>query len=127
MDNKVVVQQFLDALNSDDLHVLSDICSPEIAEGWSEGIQHGSFSDHHLDVAEMVAEDDKVMVILATRAAVTGDFHGIPPSGKRMTNKGAVFLRITDGKITQIDPFFDDLNIVTDQLGATLVPPDASS
>lgn len=70
----------------------------------------------------MVAEDDKVMVVLATRAAVTGDFHGIPPSGKRMTNKGAVFFRLAEGKVTQVDPFFDDLTI-TEQLGATLTPP----
>lgn len=122
-ENKVVVQQFLEALNNDNLGALSEICSPKIAEEWSGGIQQGPFTNHHMDVKETVAEGDKVMVVLATQAAVTGDFHGIPPSGKHVSNEGAVFFRLADDKITQVDTYFDELHQLTDQLGATITPP----
>jgi ketosteroid isomerase-like protein len=117
--NKAVVQRFLDALTRDELDVLTEVCTPEVAKAWSGGIQQAPFSDHHLDVKEMVAEDDKVMVVVGTRFKITGDFHGISGTGQPMTNKGAGFFRLADGRITELEIYFDDLHLVT-ELGATI-------
>ena len=57
------------------------------------------------------------MVVLDSRGLVAGEFHGIPPSGKRYTNRGAVYFHIENGKIADVETNFDDVNIVTEQLG----------
>jgi hypothetical protein len=50
-------------------------------------------------------------------------YYGVPGRGKSFTNKGAVVYRFENQKIASVDLYFDDLRIVTEQLGATLVPP----
>lgn len=123
-DNKALVRRFLEALDSDELDVLGDICAPDVAEDWRTGVSDGDpWSDQHLEIKKVVAEADDVMVVLHTEALVTGEFHGIPPADKRITNTGAVFFHVQDGKIAEVMVFFDDLNIVTEQLGATITPP----
>ena len=107
-----------------ELGILDEICTPEVAKEWRDGINTGRpFSDHHVEVRQMVADTENVMVVLDTRGLMAGEFHGIPPAGKRFTNRGAVNFHIDDGRIATVDTFFDDLNIVIDQLGATLTPP----
>ena len=46
-----------------------------------------------------------------------------PRTRQAFTNKGAVVYRFENQKIASVDLYFDDLRIVTEQLGATLVPP----
>ena len=123
-NNKTLVRRFIQALDTDELGILDEIRTPEVAKEWQEGINTGRpFSDHHLQVRQKVADTENVMIVLDTRGLVAGEFHGIPPAGKRYTNRGAVYFHIEDGRIAAIDTFFDDLNIVVDQLGATLTPP----
>lgn len=43
--------------------------------------------------------------------------------GKSFTNKGAVVYRFENQKIASVDIYFGDLRIVTEHLGARLVPP----
>lgn len=123
-NNKTLVRRFIQALDTDELGILDEICTPEVAMEWRNGINTGQpFSDHHIEVRQMVAEAEHVMIVLDTRGLMAGEFHGIPPAGKRYTNRGAVYFHIDDGRIATVDTFFDDLNIVIDQLGATLMPP----
>jgi steroid delta-isomerase-like uncharacterized protein len=122
--NKALVRRFIAALNTDELSVLAEICTAEVAEGWRDGINNAQpWSEHRIEIDKLVAEDDDVMVVLDTRGIVAGEFHGIPPSGKPYRNRGAVYFHIEDGKIAEVATYFDDLNIVTEQLGATITPP----
>jgi ketosteroid isomerase-like protein len=122
-ENKVTVRRFIEALDTDDLGELGDLCNPEIAEEYGRGINTGPFREYHLAITEIVAEDDKVMVVLANRGVHTGgEFYGIPPSGKRWTGQVPVLLRLEGGKIAEVVHYFDDLSTLK-QLGATITPP----
>lgn len=122
--NKLLVHRFIQALDTDELGILEEICTPAVAEEWRGGINDGRpFSDHHVEIREIVAESDNVMVVLETRGLMAGEFHGIPPAGKRFTNRGAAFFRIEQDRIAAVEPYFDDLHLVIDQLGATLTAP----
>jgi hypothetical protein len=121
--NKAAVRRFTEALDSDDLTGLPEICTPACAEAWSRGINSDPWSDHHIDLKHLVAEGDYVVALVDTHGRVTGDFHGVPGGGKPFTNTGAVVYRFEGGMIAAVQPYFDDLNIVTEQLGASLLPP----
>ena len=125
-ENKVAVRRFIEALDTDDLAALDDVCSPGVAQDWSDGINDGPFSEHHLTITDLVAEGDKVVVVLATQSIHSGEWEGIPSTGKRLTNQGAVLLRLEGDKIVEVMTFFDFLTLAK-QLGATVTPPAQAS
>ena len=120
--NKTAVRRFTEALDSNDLTVLPEICTPTCAEAWSKGINSDPWADHHIAIQQLIAEGDFVVAVVETRGRIVGDYYGIPGQGKPFTNKGAVVYGFQDDRIARVDPYFDDLKIVTEQLGATLVP-----
>ena len=71
---------------------------------------------------QLIAEGDVVVALVETHGRIVGDYYGLPGQGKPFRNKGAVVYGFEDGKIATVDPYFDDLKIVTEQLGARLVP-----
>ena len=118
--NKAAVRRFTEALDSNDLTALPEICTPSCAEEWSRGINIDPWADHHVDVKQLIAEGDFVVSVVETRGRVVGDFYGVPGQGRPFKNKGAVVYRFEGGRIATVDPYFDDLNIATEQLGAKL-------
>jgi hypothetical protein len=102
---------------------LPEICTPACADAWSQGINSDPWSDHHVDLTQLVAEGDHVVAIVETRERIVGTYYGVPGRGKPFMNMGAVVYRFENQKIASVDLYFDDLRIVSDQLGATLVPP----
>ena len=56
---------------------------------------------------------------LATSGTHTGEFEGVPPTGRRWTNKGVFLLRLRDHRIVEASGLFDDLNLLK-QVGATV-------
>ena len=120
--NKAAVRRFADALDSNDLTALPDICTPPCAEAWSQGINSDPWADHHVALKQLIAEGDFVVAVVETRGRIVGDFYGVPGQGRPFTNKGAVVYRFEDDKIATVDLYFDDLKIATEQLGARLVP-----
>ena len=122
-ENKFAVRRFIEALDTDDLSVLGEVCTPEVAEDWREGINTGRpFGEHHIAITDIVAEDNKVVAFLATRGVQSGEWEGVPPTGKRFTNKGTALFRLEDGRIVDLSMLFDELNVLK-QLGATVTPP----
>jgi hypothetical protein len=120
--NKVTIRRFTQALDTNDLSVLPEICTPACAEAWSQGINVDPWEDHHVDLKHLIAEGDYVVSVVETHGRIVGDYFGVPGRGKPFTNKGAIVYRFEDDKIASVDLYFDDLRIVTQQLGATLVP-----
>ena len=72
-----------------------------------------------------VAEGDKVWCRLRTNGSHTGEWRGIPPTGRQWTNTGIWFFQVSDGKIVEAEWKMDELNLLR-QLGATISPPAAS-
>ncbi|HEV8647870.1 MAG TPA: ester cyclase [Actinomycetes bacterium] len=57
--------------------------------------------DLHRTNEFLVAEGDKVVAYDTYRAKHTGEFAGIPPTGKELTATGVDIYRIVDGKIVE--------------------------
>lgn len=83
-----------------------------------------AFSDGHAVVEDQVAEGDKVVTRITWRATHSGNFQGLPPTGKQIAMAGTIVQRIKDGKIVDHWPVFDRMGMMQ-QLG--LVPPPQSS
>jgi steroid delta-isomerase-like uncharacterized protein len=74
------------------------------------------FTSTGLDVELMVAEEDLVLQLLTLHFQHTGDYMGIPPTGKRFSIGGLAAFRIRDGKIAEHWGLYD-MQSIPEQLG----------
>lgn len=79
----------------------------------------GAFGGFHVDVEDMIAEDDKVAVRLTMQATHKGDFAGLAATGKRVSVTLIDILRIANGKMAERWGLYD-LPGMMHQLGVTV-------
>lgn len=63
----------------------------------------------HFTIVDIIAEGDRVMVHWTSQGMHQGEFHGLPPTGKQVTNSGINIFRIADGRIAEVWDIFDRL------------------
>jgi predicted ester cyclase len=86
-------------------------------------IFHTAFTDLQWALEDMFAEDDKVCMRLTMRGVHTGDFFGIPATGRRVEVGGTHVVRIAEDRVAEHWGNNDDLFLMR-QLG---VVPDPDS
>lgn len=133
--NKTLVRRFWEAFESDDQATLNAILSPDLVaqspgapdsqnrERHLQGIHmfNAAFSDRQFTVDELIAEGDTVATRTTMRGVHSGDFQGIPATGKRISSTGLTIERIQDGKI--VERWFSfDVAGVTRELGLATNP-----
>jgi steroid delta-isomerase-like uncharacterized protein len=93
----------VDELMTDDF--ISHTSGPGRAgkDGMKETIKRVSagLSDASMKIEDMIAEDDRVAVRLTGHAVQTGEFMGMPPSGKSYTIGEIHIFRLRDGKVAE--------------------------
>jgi predicted ester cyclase len=96
---------------------------PETLEGMLQAMPafRQAFSDIDIRIGETVSEGDKIAYQLSFTATHSGDFMGIPASGKRVTMSETHIERIRDGKIVLHSGTTDMLGLMQ-QLGAFPAP-----
>jgi C-1 hydroxylase len=125
--NKSLVRGFIDAYNARKLDLVDDFVSPEYIdheknigrEGLKQLIAMGinAFPDWHETVEDIIAERDKVWVLLSYTGTHKGEFMGLSPTGRKTTSKAVDIYRIVDGKLAEYWNVTDNLNIFK-QVGA---------
>jgi steroid delta-isomerase-like uncharacterized protein len=114
-DNKNIVRRYQDAYNAGDFESLaevmaSDVLTPNIARGMPPGVEGAKvvhqktllgMTDYHTTIEDLVAEGDKVVARVTMTGTHTGDFWGIPATGKRVNLTAIYIVRIADGKIVE--------------------------
>ncbi len=80
-----------------------------------------AFPDSQLPVEDQIAEGDKVVTRWTCRATHTGEFQGMPPTGKYTTMTGTTIFRIANGKLVEGWTNADMLGLLQ-QLGAIPAP-----
>lgn len=96
--------EVLDELIADDY--VEHLLPPGVPPG-REGLKifisvlHAAFPDGKLTIDEMVAEGDTVATRLTFHGTHTGEFQGIPPTGKKVTVPALDMIRIIDGKAVE--------------------------
>jgi len=79
------------------------------------------FPDYTHTIEDQVCEGDTVVTRITWRGTHTGDFQGIPATGKQPSMMGINFLRIEGGKIVEQWAQFDVMSLMQ-QLGAIPSP-----
>ena len=115
--NKALVRRFYDEVsNQGRIEVIDQICTPDFIthsppsgtepnpEGMKQmvGIVRSAFPDWNITVEEMISEGNTVVARITIRGTHTGDFMGIPATGKAFAVKGMDLLHVVDGKATEV-------------------------
>ena len=130
-ENKAKVQQIYEVINAntlDDLDALIAVDvndhnpTPGVAPGLAGTKQtlsmyHAVFSDLQVTAEDMIANEDKVVARLSVNGTNTGEFMGLPPTGKQVTMSGIEMFRLADGKVVERWAEFDMMSLMQ-QLGA---------
>ncbi|MGQ7297727.1 ester cyclase [Quadrisphaera sp. KR29] len=82
-----------------------------------------AFPDAHLEVDQLVADEDNVVIAYRLSGTHQGDFQGVPATGKRVEARGVQVGRFADGKIVERWGATDELGILR-QLGAQISAPE---
>ena len=125
--NKEIVRGFIDAYNARNLDFVDDFISLDYVdheknigrEGLKQLIAMGinAFPDWYETVEDIIAEGDKVWVLLAYTGTHKGEFMGLAPTWKKIESKAVDIYRIVDGKLAEYWNVTDNLNIFK-QVGA---------
>jgi predicted ester cyclase len=63
---------------------------------------HVGFPDYYLTINDMIAENDKVMVIATRTGTNTGEFLGIPPTGNKVKIFRVAMCRLENGRVAEM-------------------------
>lgn len=80
-----------------------------------------AFSDLHFRVEDQIAAGDKVVIRWTASGTHTGEFQGIPPTGKAVRISGIDIDRVVDGKVVECWPEVNELGLLQ-QLGVLPAP-----
>jgi len=83
------------------------------------------FSDVDFTIEDVFGQDDKIVKHWRFKGTHTGDFFGMPATGKMVDVDGVTLVEMKDGKIAQEQDFFDNL-VFMQQLGIVSSPDNAS-
>jgi steroid delta-isomerase-like uncharacterized protein len=104
-----------------------DPANPDHAIGGVQDVKfhlmalRNAFPDLNFQVDDMIAEGDRILVRWTATLTHTGDYFGIPPSGKTATITGMNAWRVAGGKAVEGWVNRDDLGLLR-QIGAIPTP-----
>jgi len=115
--NKELVRRFFEGVDKGDPAVIQEFISQDYGDhspppfpdlppgiaGSRKAFEYAlaAFSDFHHEIEDQVAEGDKVVSRVKAWGKHTGDFLGIPATGKEVTMTGIAVHRIANGKIVE--------------------------
>ena len=114
-ENKEIVRRYQEAYNTarydalDDL-VAAGVLTPNMIASVPRGLEGAKLvhqktligmPDYHTTIEDLIAEGDRVVARVSMTGTHTGDFYGIPPTGRRVNLTGIYIVRIADGKIAE--------------------------
>lgn len=134
-ETKVLIRRFVAAADRSDFEEATGYLSPDITVhigGMPEPLDlntffrfgqawHSAFPDEETTFEDQIAEGDKVVSRMTSRATHAGEFQGIVATGKRITVSGIWLDRVAGGKIVERWGQVDMLGMMR-QLGAATQP-----
>jgi steroid delta-isomerase-like uncharacterized protein len=134
-ENRVLMRRFYEeVMNQGNLDFIDEFCAPEYVEHSPESptpdrvglkqelaMVRSAFPDIHIDIEDLVVEDDKVVARTIARGTNTGAFMGMPPTGKVVTIAGIDITQFVGGKAVEHWAIMDELGMMQ-QLGVIPAP-----
>ena len=119
-ESKALVRRLVDIVNHRHMDDLKEVATGQIAEqarGWI-GPFRDSFPDFHMEVMDLIAEGDKVVGHFKCSGTQTGEWRGIPPSGRRFEDVDEIYIfRVENGKLASATAVVEDNLTRMRQLG----------
>ena len=114
-ENKQIVRRYQEAYNTANYEALdeivaADVLTPNMISGVPRGLQGAKLvhqktlagmPDYHTEIEDLIAEGDKVVARVTLTGTHTGDFYGIPATGKRIHLSAMYMVRIQEGRIVE--------------------------
>jgi predicted ester cyclase len=85
---------------------------------------HAPFSEIKHPIDEVIGDGDKVAVRLRFEGTHTGEFMGVPASGRHFSIEGTAFLHVADTKIVDLWGSLDTMGLMQ-QIGGLPIPSQA--
>jgi C-1 hydroxylase len=127
-ENKTLIRRVVELWNRRDLDAYFEVLAPEYIEHLPSGdvsLEHlkkyagtffTAFPDIKITIKDIVAEGDKVAVLVNWKATHKGEYMGIPATGKKINISVAMIIKIKAGKWVE---FWNVTDIrLAQQLGA---------
>ena len=126
-ENKAIIRSLFEVLNKHNPDLLDEFYAPDYVnhtlqlQGLEslkqfESMIYNASADWKETIEDIIAEGNKVWVRYKVTGTHTGEFYGLPPTGKSITFLSVSIYRIADGKLVEGWTISDDLNLLT-QLG----------
>lgn len=133
--NKMLVRRAIDEVyNQGNLAVLDELVASDFVIHSPSAEIHGpagakqyvamlraAFPDIHFAIEDQIAEGDRVSTRWTARGTHTGEFQGIPPTGKQVRMAAIDIDRIANGRVVECWTNSDDLGLLQ-QLGIVPTP-----
>ena len=81
-----------------------------------------AFSDTHATLEDIFAEGDRVAYRLTIRGTHTGEFLGVPASGREVAVSFIAIVRVVDGKVVEEWGGLDQPDLIRQMRGSSLAP-----
>lgn len=134
-ENKALVRRIQEAFDSGDLGALDELIAADIAShdtppgapGGLEGAKAAHrmvlswFPDYRVEIDELLAEGDRVVMRFTVSGTHGGEMMGFPPTGKSFRVPGVSEYRIRDGKAVEHWGLHDNFGVFA-QLGLIPTP-----
>ena len=128
--NKAVFEKLMSALNAKDMAAMESLIADDFVDndampGMAPGRQGmidmmgmfvGAFPDLNVVVDHWVAEGDLVAGVMTTEGTQTGEFTGMPASGKKFSIREMHMVRVANGKMAEHWGLANELSMMQ-QLG----------
>jgi len=89
-----------------------EVQGPEGFKQWAGAMLDPYFSDSRITIEDMIAEADSVAVRWTWSATHTGEFMGIPPTGRQITIAGISIHRFANGQFVESWVNYDSLGML---------------
>jgi predicted ester cyclase len=99
---KAAVRQWFTAFDNSDLETLQKLTGQACYKQTLDMLNWvcDTFSEHQLEIQELIAEDNRVMARVHSKGRHTGEFFGVPGTGRQWAgNQGAAIFRFERGLI----------------------------
>ena len=114
-ENKEIVRRYQEAYNQQDYDALDeivaqDVLTPNMISTMPRGLEGAKLvhqktllgmPDYQTTIEDLIAEGNRVVARVTITGTHTGDFYGIPATGKRINVSAIYIVRIANGKIVE--------------------------
>lgn len=100
-DNKNIIRRYIEELNRRNDAILDELVASEFRETVRQGYLRNitAFPDYFVEIKDILAEGDQVVVEWTYRGTHRGVYQGIKPSGKEISGSAISIYRLRDGQI----------------------------